>query len=206
MRRFRQLVGLLSLLSGFAHAGAYDDLLIATENGRIDAVSSLLTRGMDINTIDIDGSSLLVIAARAGHKPLVEVLLANRAKLNLRNKFGDSAILVAAYHGHVDIIDILIKAGADINPQGWTPLHYAAYAGHLPTIELLISNSAKLDTRAPNGRTALMLAAQNGHQASYASLLRAGANENLIDYEGKNSQTLLRELKFQGNPRPPKPQ
>ena len=178
-------------LHGAAFAGAYDDILIAAENGRTDVVLDLVARGMDINTTDVDGSTLLLIAARSGNQRLVEALLRNRASVRKRNRFGDTALHVAASQGHTACIALLLAAGSEIDPAGWTPLHYAAYAGQTETVELLIAKGAKLDARAPNGRTALMLAAQNDHAGVSLVLRRAGADTELRDYDGKTAAAIL---------------
>ena len=65
----------LVLVAGLAQAGAYDDILGAANRGDSTAVIDLLKRGMDVNTADQSGSTLLMIAARNGSQALLEALL-----------------------------------------------------------------------------------------------------------------------------------
>lgn len=175
------------------HAGAYEDILIAVQNDDNVAVIDLIHRGMDVNTTDRSGSSLLMTAARNGNQPLVTLLLANRANPKHQNQYGDSALALASLKGYVAIADLLLAAGADVNPEGWAPLHYAAFSGHTKLAALLLSHGAKIDARAPNGQTALMLAAKNGKLELVHLLLNARADMNLTDLNGKSAQRLAEQ-------------
>jgi len=86
---------------GTANAGAYDDILIAAQNDDTTVVIDLIKRGMDVNTTDRDGSSLLMIAARNGNQDLTAKLINQRANVNHRNRYGDSALALASLKGHL---------------------------------------------------------------------------------------------------------
>lgn len=193
----RLLAGIALAASISASAGVYDDILIAAQNGDNPKVIELLRRGMDVNTSDRNGDTLVMIAARSGNGELLDFLLRSRANAVKRNKYGDSPIMAAAMQGHVDAVKRLLEAGADIHQPGWTALHYAAYAGHPKVVGLLIDRKADLDARAPNGQTALMLAAAAGHLEAVKLLIDADADMDLEDPDGhtaldlaeKNGQT-----------------
>lgn len=190
-----------ALLSiGSAFAGVYDDVLSAAENNRTEEVISLLRRGLDVNTADRDGSTLLVIAARTGNLELTEFLTANRANLRKANRFGDTALHLAVSQGHLPIVQRLVASGAELNPTGWTPLHYAVLAGNHPSsmkiAKLLLKSGADPEARAPNGRTALMLAAQAGKREFAKLLLEAGANISAQDYSGLTAEAIARQKQF----------
>jgi ankyrin repeat protein len=186
-----------ALIASFpVRAGVYDDILLAANDGRTDEVVGLLRRGLDVNTTDRDGSTLMMIAARTGNPDLTEFLLNNRGSLERRNRFGDTALLLAVSQNHDVIVRRLVKAGAAINPEGWTPLHYAVHGNRIETARFLVAQGAKLDLRAPNGRTALMLAAQSGQLDTVRWLLGAGADSSLNDYEGKSALDIAREKGF----------
>lgn len=159
------------------HAGAYDDILAAANNKDTATVVDLLRRGMDINTADRTGSTLLMIAARTGNQSLLQTLLTNRANVNRRNQFGDSAVMMAALNKRLAAVQILIEHGADLNPDGWTPLHYAVFGGDIDIVALVIAKGGKLDARAPNDQTALMLARRLGHTEILDYLRKEGAVE-----------------------------
>ncbi len=112
------------------HAQAlFDRFNMAVAADRTDEVAALLARGMDPNTVDLNGDPALLVAARLGYEATLDVLLRVGAKVNARNRFGDSAILVAAIGGQLAIVKKLVARGAAINADGWTPLIYAATGG-----------------------------------------------------------------------------
>jgi len=76
------LLFLGSILVPFvAIAGAYEDMLKAVNQRDSVKVSHLLQRGMDVNTTDPMGNTLLMLAARNGDFHILEVLLTNSANI-----------------------------------------------------------------------------------------------------------------------------
>ena len=57
----------------------------------------------------------------------------------------------------------MVDRGAELKPEGWTPLHYAAFAGQAEMIKFLLGKGADKNAEAPNGFTPLMMAARGGH-------------------------------------------
>lgn len=189
------LIGIAFILAaGTASAGAYEDIITAANNGETSVVVGLLKRGMDVNTADPVGSTLLMISVRNGHLPLMEALLVNRANINRRNQFGDSALLLGALKARVEAVQRLIELGAEVNPDGWTPLHYSIFGGSKEVAALLLGKGAKVDARAPNGQTALMLAVKLGKLDLVRLLIDADADMDLTDYDGVSALRLARTL------------
>jgi ankyrin repeat protein len=85
-----------------------------------------------------------------------------------------------------------VEAGADLRGKGWGPLHYAAFAGQTEILQFLVGKGAALDARAPNGQTALMLAAKNGHKEAVKLLIDADADMDLNDPDGNTAISLAR--------------
>lgn len=179
-------------LAGVAVAGSYDDILNAAEKDDSGQVIDLLKRGMDVNTTDSTGNTLLIIAARNGNLELLDFLVRNRANLLKKNKYGDSALMAAAFRGHTTVVERLLDAKAATAGDGWTALHYAAYAGYDEIIRLLVKHDTALDALAPNGQTALMLAASNGKLEAVKLLIDADADMDLKDPKGATALTLAR--------------
>ena len=65
----------LPLLAG---ADTYDDLINAAKSGDITEVSTLINKGASIDTTDIEGNTLLMLATRDGHLDLVQYLVRHR--------------------------------------------------------------------------------------------------------------------------------
>jgi uncharacterized protein len=170
-----------------ALAGAYEDILVAARDDRTETVVDLVRRGMDTNTSDRSGTTLLMLAAGNGNEALIEFLLTNGANTLKQNNYGDTAVGIAALRGRLNVVRRLVEAGAAIHSQGWTPLHYAAFTGQKEVAKYLISRQAPLDALAPNGQTALMVAARNGHLDVVKLLVDADADMDLDDPEGNTA-------------------
>lgn len=191
-----------------ASAGVYDELMKSAEMGDTDTVMELIDKGMDVNSTDRDGNTLLIISARAGNTRLLEFLLSHRANTLKKNTYGDSALMFAAYRGDLPMVKQLLVAGADINQPGWNALHYAAYQGRNEVVKLLLTQGADPNRRAQNGQTALMLAAAYGHAEVVKALLEAKADRSYKDPQGnsasdlaqKGGNTQIAELLASGNP------
>jgi ankyrin repeat protein len=198
--------------SPVAQAGAYDDLMAAAANNQTETVLELLGKGLDVNTTDRDGTTLAMIAARTNNHELLDFLLRNRVSLLKRNRYGDDAVMLSAYNGDLEAVQKLVKAGAWINHDGWTPLHYAAFQGHAPVVAYLLENGAEIDAKAANQQTALMMAALNGHSDVALLLKQKGADLGIKNPQGKTAHDLALESNntdlakaLVPPPEPPKP-
>ena len=104
---------------------------------------------------------------------------------NTRDNIGRTALAAAVDTGSIRMVEMLLNMGADVDswstekslytrPDGYTrfrqilrtPLMIAALKGYLPIVKLLYSPPCNADHAlcAPDGQTALRLAADNGHR------------------------------------------
>lgn len=153
-----------------AKAQSFDELFKAVERGDSKSVASYLELGLDPNTTDRSGNTILMLASRLGHRELVSLLIARKADVKRRNPTGDDALMMASLRGDLEISRRLILAGAPVAREGWSALHYAAFGGHAELAGYLLKQGAQVNAKAPNGYTALMLAARN-NQADAARVL-----------------------------------
>ncbi len=179
------LAGFLPSVPTLVQAGAYEDLLQAVELDMPETVERLLIRGVDPNTIDNEGSPILVRAIKNESFTVVDVLLEQRnLNLNQPNRHGETALMYAALMGQETLVAKLVKLGAEINQPGWTALHYAASSGHTAICQFLLDHKAQIDALSPNGTTPLMMAARDKKRASVILLIKQGANSTLINAAG----------------------
>lgn len=93
------------------------------------------------------------------------------------------------------------RAGADADKGSASTLEQAlreaARAGRAVQVEALARQGVALDSRDSAGRTALMLAAMNGHTRVVQKLLALGANTALVDTQG---QSAAQQARHRGHP------
>ena len=184
---------LLPLFSGSLCAQAYDQLLRAAELGDAKGVERLLDRGLDPNTADPKGHTLLMIAARNGHRDLVWALVRRKASATKRSEHGDTALMMASLRGDREIARMLIEfGGAEVNHSGWAPIHYAAFQNQAELIRYLLQKGADKNALAPNGYTALMLAARGGHMEAARALLYEDPEVNTRGPDGETALKIAR--------------
>lgn len=167
-----------------AVAGVYEDMEEALISGDTAWAIQLVNRGMDVNSVDARGNTLLMQSVQRDNREFFDFLLKRRARINTRNRNGDTALSLAAFGGNLFFVQRLVGAGAEVNPFGWTPLIYAAFKGHAAVAEYLLGKGADVNARTDNGATALLFAARFGHEAVVDLLLKNQADPNLANDRG----------------------
>ncbi|MFZ6844987.1 ankyrin repeat domain-containing protein [Undibacterium sp. RuTC16W] len=169
-----------------AYADAYDDLIVAVKFDDIDVVNSLLTKGIDPNSVEATrGETILMLALREHSQKVFETLLKqSEIKLDARANNGDTAIMLACFEENALAVKQLIDAEAQINQPGWTALHYASAKGNVEIIGVLLEQSAYIDAASPNGTTPLMMSVRSGKLDAVKFLLDEGADANLKNQLG----------------------
>lgn len=87
----------------------------AAEQSSIGIATFLLSHKADVNALQSDGSTPLLLAAKHGHHYLVQLLLKHHALLSPRNENHATARSAASRAGHSDIVN-LIDAAAMSRP------------------------------------------------------------------------------------------
>lgn len=175
-------------------------LFRAVEADRHDVIRILLAHGADHRIPGRKGNSVIAAAAYRGSAAIVALLLKQGSDANIIDELGKSPICYAAGRGWTDVTRLLLDGGVDVNARygnGLTALMWAAgysedagYLDALKTIDLLVARGAYLDDKDNRGRTALMIAAELGHDEVLEALLRLGADPRLTDNDGKTAVEL----------------
>ncbi|HEY3453112.1 MAG TPA: ankyrin repeat domain-containing protein [Bryobacteraceae bacterium] len=163
----------------FASSGV-DSLVEALRKGNDAEVRTAVDRGIDINSADERGNTLLMQAAVYSNRSLMEFLLTHGANPRAANDAGHTALMRAI--PDLDKIKLLVEHGADVNAataQGDTALIMAAtvQAG-ADVLRYLIAKGAALDAVNKESASAVMMAAFEGQSVNLKILLDAGANTN----------------------------
>lgn len=116
------------------------DLMWATEAGKVREVGTLLDAGADADARTAGGETPLMRAAARGHANVVQLLLERGAAANLTRPDGWTALMLASFFGHVDVVRTLVCAGADIkvsDRNGSDAVTWAMSRGHVEVARLL---------------------------------------------------------------------
>jgi len=160
-------------------------------------------RGADIECLDKDKYTPLLIAASTGHTAVVKLLLKRGANLNAKNTLDKTAIFLAAEENSIDTLrEILDHEDAKnlLNESDLyenTPLHVAAMNGFALIVEALLSNGARIDPRNEDENTPLHLAAKNGKVRTVTALVRK--DPSIINDEDEASNTPLHLAATEGH-------
>lgn len=145
-------------------------------NGDTKAVEQDIESGVNVNAIDEEKRTALMLAAFNGHTATVKLLLDHGAKLSERDSTGRTALMFAATGDNAAACETLLAAGADVNAtdtgEGFTALMHAAAEGQLEVVKLLLQHNAERDRRDIDGDTAKSFAEKNGHTEVVKALAR----------------------------------
>ena len=157
------------------------------------------------------GCSALHHACQKGQQQMAKALLKRGANRMARDNMKRTPCHHSSHSGHLSCLTLLIgqpgrrkmtPAEVDAADEGgWTSLHHAAFAGHIKICGVLVEAGARLDAKASEGFTPLMLA-QHGHptNAPLLALLSGAGPANLpgtvCDHCGKTAaQASVNSLK-----------
>ena len=152
-----------------------------------------LAGGGDPNRLDERGQTPLIAALRdESFKVAAALLEAPGLRVDATNHAGETALMMAALKGQLAWAQRLVAAGAAINREGWTPLHYAASGGGFEVVRWLLEQGAQIEAPSPNRSTALMMAARYGASESVELLLARGADTRLRNDRGLTAADFAR--------------
>jgi ankyrin repeat protein len=183
----KQVTLLITLLlwgvstSTFANTGL--ELVEAARDQDWALMQNLLNEeGIDVNTMEADGTTALALAVYRNHRETVKALLDAGADPDLVNVYGVSPLSLAMENHSVGMVELLLDGGADPNATSWSGesvLMTAAWAGLIEAMELLIDHGADINYQDPRRhQSALMWAISFGHLDAMRLLIDHGADVN----------------------------
>ncbi len=161
-------------------------LHIAAENGWLNIVKYLISKGANTNAKDKYGRTPLHIAAKNGEFDMVKYLINEGANVNAKDKFDSTPLHSAAENGELSIVRYLINKGAYVTKDkvGRTLLHHSALYGSSDVAEYLIQEGAHIDAMDEDGNTPLHFAAMMEEVDTAKVLLKHNADVNAKNKDG----------------------
>jgi ankyrin repeat protein len=179
-------------------------LMRAVSSQMPNTAQLLISAGADVKKANSYGVTALYIAARAGDAVATRMLLAAGADANAAlPASGETVLMTAAKAGDADVVRALLTGGIDgvslaevaaAREEARAAALVAEGAGYsAPANPALRNNYADVNARERlYGRTALMIAALEGHLEVARLLIEAGADLHLVDEENSTALTLAR--------------
>ena len=190
------------LLAAGADATRCNDLMRRAADIDIAIIKELVAAGVNIEAKDNSGDTALRHAAVWGYMETVEALLTVGADINALSKNGSTALMDLSQYdnaGHTEKAIRLVALGADINIQdnkGMTALMYATFRKPELVKAMLATGTANLEIKDHEGRTALIVAADEGNSMAteiLTALITAGAKVNARDKKGRTALMAMLE-------------
>ncbi len=155
-----------------------------------DVVALLQQRSVQPDFRDVQGRTLLTLAAQAGDLSAVRALIAQGADPDRIGSQGKTPLGMAAWRGQELVVRELLFVGADVqgvDARGQTPLHLAARMGQVRVMSMLMRAGARADVFDHGGFTPLIEAAAMGQVPAMARLAQAGVPLSQTDRQGLNA-------------------
>ena len=126
-----------------------------------DEVKTAVEYGVDVNSVDGEGNTALLLAAKFGAVSALRSLLLAGANADRPNAKGATPLHFAAKNGEEECVSILLKAGAAkesrIHSSGLTPYLVAVKRGQTKCASLLVEAGSDVTACDTRGRDARLL-------------------------------------------------
>lgn len=177
---------------------AAKSLIKAAREGNLEAVQSLLARGVPANATDGETTALHQALRAPQHATdIMKCLLEHGADANVRNSVETTPLMSAALNNKPEQAALLLQHGAQpnlCNVRKQTVLMMATLEADGAMIEQLIKAGADVKQTGSNGEQALHHAVVNGNTEAVEVLLRAGADPQAKDNQGTTPLQLAQRL------------
>jgi ankyrin repeat protein len=160
--------------------------------GQEDIVRRLVAKGSNLDAIDNDRRTPLLLSLYNQHESIALLLLQSGASPSASDKYLNAPLHYAAITGCENVASLLLSVGANINvvnSKQETPLHCAAVVGTESVARVLTDDSwpqtAGISARDANGNTPLHCAISSGNDAIAQILHQCGADVNATNRLGQ---------------------
>lgn len=156
-------------------------LIVASRQGDLKTVQTLLASGVDVNASNEKGTTALMAASKEGHADVIKALATHKKlDLNAMDWNSDTALMLAVQNNRLEAVKALLQAGADPNvtKAGMTALIAASYKGYADITRALLEGGANIDWVDENNESALDVAI-NTNKPAVVAVLREYQNKKM---------------------------
>ncbi|XP_011506175.1 PREDICTED: histone-lysine N-methyltransferase EHMT1 isoform X3 [Ceratosolen solmsi marchali] len=166
-------------------------LHIAADKGYLGCVHVLVQAGAQLDILDRNQLSPLMLAATNGRTNIVRYLMRIGADVTLKGEDGMTALHMAAKFGHLDVCKIILNECKvprtlvdSVDDGGWTSLIWACEFCHADVAQYLIENKCDPLIRDAEQNIALHWSAFSGSSEITELLLNIGCDVNAVNVHG----------------------
>jgi len=171
-----------------------ETFLDSAYRGDLNAIKLFLAAGMNPNTVNKEGDTVLMKAVVGGHIDIVKLLTESAIDLNIANKSDATALSIAVAREEDTILAVLLNAGARIDELAFAN---AARKGYLSVLKTLLSASSMLEQSIID--EGFISAAENGQHEVLALLLDKLSDQSKIASVALNQSSInLWKVKSRG--------
>ncbi|CAG9861443.1 unnamed protein product [Phyllotreta striolata] len=166
-------------------------LFRAVVSGQDGVVQLLLSNNAKVQTTDVNGKTVLHLAAACGQFNCMQMILKymTEDQVRAKDKQQCSALHWACYHGYANCVEYLLeqKIFKELEQNSFSPIHCATFSGSDKCLELLVNYFGKeiVNISDCRQRRPLHIAALHGHTECAKYLLEQGAEVQVFDEEGR---------------------
>ena len=154
--------------------------------------------GADVNSLNKEGTPILVVAAELTKDDIVQCMLDNGAYPNVQNKYGWTAVNYLADDGKKETLQKALDKGADINipnKYGRIPLMYASKKHRQDIVAMFLDyDTDGINMQDNEGNTSLMHAVVGGDKKIVGMLLSKNADIHLKNKENEDALMIAVKL------------
>ena len=156
-------------------------LMTCARTGNVEAVRRLVDAGAGVNAREsLEQQTALMWAAAQRHPEVVQLLIDHGADVGARSRVR-RLVISRRLQSELRYGELGRSYGTDAEETqvgGFTPLLFAARHGDVAVAHRLLDAGAWVNDTAPDGASALVVAAHGGHRDLVFTLLERGANPN----------------------------